>query len=150
MDNTSPLLDSNGITLVQQIVGTLPHYGRAADNKMIVALSYLAAAQTKSTNETALALTNLLNYASKHPTATLRYVSSDMILHIHSNASYGSEPKSNRIFGGLFTLTSRAANPTNTPIATPNPNGAMHTVINIMRNVMLSATEAEASGIFQN
>ena len=50
MDDTSPLIDSNGITRVQQIVGTLLHYVRSVDNTMIVALSYLSAAQTKSTN----------------------------------------------------------------------------------------------------
>ena len=89
MDNTSPLLDSYGITCVQQTVGTLLHYGRAVDNTMLVALSSLAAAQTKITNKTVLALTKLLNYAYTHPNATLRSIASDMILHIYSDASYG-------------------------------------------------------------
>ena len=90
MDNISPLLDSNGITRVQQIFGTLLHNGRAVNNTMLVALSYLTAAQKKITDENALALTKLLNYASTHPNANLQYVASDMILHIYSNASYGS------------------------------------------------------------
>ena len=38
MDNTSPLLDSDRITRVQQIVGTLLHYGCAVDNTMPVTL----------------------------------------------------------------------------------------------------------------
>ena len=150
MDNTSHLLDSDRITCVQQVVGTLLHYSRAVDTKMLVALSSLAAAQTKSTDETALSLTKLINYASTHPNATLRYVASDIILHIYSNASYGSEPKSCSRVGGLFTLTSRAANPTKPPISTPTPNGAIYTVSNIMCNVMLSATKAEAGGLFHN
>ena len=149
-DDTIPLLNSDGITCVQQIVGTLLHYSRAVDTKMLVALSSLAAAQTKSTDETALSLTKLINYASTHPNATLRYVASDMILHIYSDASYGSEPKSCSRVGGLFTLTSCTDDPTKPPIYTPTPNGEIHTVSNIMRNVMSSATEAEAGGLFHN
>ena len=117
---------------------------------MSVALSSLAAAQTKITDKTSLAITKLLNYASTHPNETLRYVSSDIILHIYSDASYGSEPKLRSRFGGLFTLTSRADDPTKPPIVTPTPNGAIHTVRNIMRNVMFSITEAEAVRLFHN
>ena len=150
MDYTTPLLDSNGINRVQQIVGTLLHFGRAVDNTILVALIYITSAQKKSTNETLLDLTKLLNYVSTHPNVTLHYVARDMIMHTYSNASYGSETKSYSRVGGLFTLTSRAADTTKTPIATPTPNDTMHTVSNIMRNVMLSATKAEAGGLFQN
>ena len=97
-----------------------------------------------------MALIKLLNYASTHTNATLRYVSSDMILHIYSDASYRSEPKLRRRFGGLFTLTSRTNDTTKPPIVTPTPNGATDTVSNIMRNVMLSITEAEAVRLFHN
>ena len=90
MDDTSPLLDSGVITHVQQIVGTLLHYGRAVENTMLVFLSSLAATQIKITDETALALTKLLICASTNPNATLRYVANYMILHIYSNAFYGS------------------------------------------------------------
>ena len=150
MDDTSPLLCSDGITRVQQIVGTLLHYGCAVNNTMLVALISLASAQTKITNKTSLDLTKLLNYASTHPNATLRYVSSDMILHIYSDASYESEPKLRSRVGGLFTLTSRVDDPTKPPIVTPTPNDAIHTVSNIMRNVMLSITKAETVRIFHN
>ena len=73
-----------------------------------------------------------------------------MILHIYSDASYGSEPKSCSRVGGLFPLTSRAADPTKPHIATPTPNGAINTVSNIMRNVMPYAIEAESSGLSHN
>ena len=90
MDDTSPLLDSGVITRIQQIVCTLLNYRRAVENTMLVFLSSLAATQIKSTDETAMALTKLLNCASTHPNATLLYVANDMILHIYSNAFYGS------------------------------------------------------------
>ena len=86
MEDTSPCLDSNGINRVQQIVGTLFHYGHAVYNTMLAPLSSLAASQTKSTDEAALALTKLLNYASTHPNANLRYVANNMILHIYNDA----------------------------------------------------------------
>ena len=122
----------------------------AVDNTMLVALSSLAAAQTKSTEKNALALTKLLNYASTHLNVTLRYDTRNMILHIYIDASYGSEPISFIIVGGLLTPSSRAAYPTKPPIATPTSNGAIHTISNIMRNVMSSTTKAEVVGIFHN
>ena len=55
---------------------------------MLVSLSSLAAAQTKSTEKNALDLTKLLNYASTHTNETVRIVASNMNLHIYSDASY--------------------------------------------------------------
>ena len=73
-----------------------------------------------------------------------------MVLHIYSKASYGSEPKPLSRVGGHFTLTSRSVEPTQPPTTTPNTNGSIHTVSNIMKNVMSSATEAESGGLFHN
>jgi hypothetical protein len=67
-------------------VGTLLYYARAIDCTMLVALGTLATAKT--TLDTAQGLTQLLNYAATHPDATLKYIASDMILHVHSDASY--------------------------------------------------------------
>jgi hypothetical protein len=36
----------------------------------------------------------LLNYAATHPDAVLSYHASDMVLHVHSDASYLSESQS--------------------------------------------------------
>ena len=76
LEDNSPRLNAEGVTHVQQIIGTLLHYARAVDSTMLVALSTL---QTKSTANTAKALTHLLNYATMHPDAVLRYTASDMI-----------------------------------------------------------------------
>ena len=69
---------------------------------MLVSLGSLAYAQATSTEVTAASLTRLLNYAATHPDAILRYNASDMILHIHSDASYLSEPKARSCIGGPF------------------------------------------------
>ena len=47
-------------------------------------------------------------------------------------------------------LKSCSVDPTQPPTITPTPNGAIHTVSNIMKNFMSSATEAESGGLFHN
>jgi hypothetical protein len=84
--DASPALDAHEKLRLQEIVGTLLYYARAIDCTMLVALGTLATAKT--TLDTAQGLTQLLNYAATHPDATLKYIASDMILHVHSDASY--------------------------------------------------------------
>jgi hypothetical protein len=60
--------------------------------------------QTKATEKTQAATNQLLDYLATHPDATIRYHASDMILHIHSDASYLSVSNAQRRLGGLFFL----------------------------------------------
>ena len=60
---------------------------------MLVALGTLVAAQTRGTDNTMDATTQLLNYAATNPDAAIQFHQSDMILYAHSNASYLSEPQ---------------------------------------------------------
>jgi hypothetical protein len=71
---------------------------------MLVALGSLAVAQSKGTQATEIACTKLLNYAATHPDGSIRFHASGMILHLHSNASYLSEPKARSRVGGIFFL----------------------------------------------
>jgi hypothetical protein len=115
---------------------------------MLVALGTLASAQTKGTEATARAAAQLLDYAATHPDAILQYTASDMILHVHSDASYLSEPNARSRAGGLFFLSSM---PSDDAAAAPPPlNGAIHITSSIMRNVLASATEAEVGALFYN
>jgi hypothetical protein len=140
-DTTAPLNKAD-IKQLQEIIGTLLYYARAVDSTMLVALSSLAAAQTKGTQKTAEACTKLLNYAATHPNATVRYKASKMVLHIHSDASYLSEPQARSRVGGYFYLGDGSQNP---PI-----NGALQVTSQIMNNVLASAAEAEVGGLFIN
>ena len=152
----SPLLDTTAklspasITRLQQVVGTLLYYARAVDTTMLVALGTLAAAQSNGTEKTAQALIRLLNYAATNPDACIRYKASDMVLYIHSDASYLSEAKARSRVGGHFFLSSKPANPSKPPDKLPPNNGAIHTVSSILKNVMSSATEAKFAGLFHN
>ena len=147
-DNTPPL-DKAGIKRLQSIVGTLLHYARAVDNTMLPALGTLAAAQTKGTQATAEAATKLLNYAATHPDAVVRFTASDMVLHVHSDASYLSESEARSRAAGFFYLSSNKD--VTPPDAEPAPlNGPVHILCKIINNVMSSATEAEVAGLFLN
>jgi hypothetical protein len=142
--DTSEKLPPTEITRIQQVVGTLLFYARAVDSTLRVALGTIAAAQTKSTQATAEAVTQLLNYCASHPEATVRYHASDMVLHVHSDASYLTEPEARSRAGGHFFMS-------NVPSASPTPhNGAVHTVCGILRHVMASASEAELGALFVN
>jgi hypothetical protein len=60
--------------------------------------------QTTATEKTETTAGQLLDYLATHPDATIRFHASDMILHIHSDASYLSVPKARSRLGGLFYL----------------------------------------------
>jgi hypothetical protein len=50
-------------------------------------LNGIAMEQTKATEKTQATTNQLLDYLAMHPDATIKYRASDMILHIHSDAS---------------------------------------------------------------
>ena len=54
--DTSPPLNDKGIKRVQGIMGDLLYVGRAANNKLLVALSAIGAQQSASTEETAASI----------------------------------------------------------------------------------------------
>jgi hypothetical protein len=102
----TPLPDDRaGITILQEVIGVFLFYGRTVYCTMLVALGTLASQQADGTQATAKAVTQLLNYAAAHPDTAIRYIASDMYLHMHSNASYLSEAKARSRVGGTFFLS---------------------------------------------
>ena len=91
-DDSPTLLHAKTINLVEQIVGTLLYYSISVDPTMLTALGSIAAQQSKVTEKTYSDTLWLLNDAVTHPNAKIRYTASNMILFIHSDASYLSEP----------------------------------------------------------
>jgi hypothetical protein len=69
-----------------------------------MAINDIATEQTAATEKTKTAAGQLLDYLVTHPDAKIRYQESDMIPHIHSDASYLSVSKARSILGGLFYL----------------------------------------------
>lgn len=86
----------------------------------------------------------LLDYLSTHPSATIRYYASDMILCIIADAAYLVLPNARSRCAAMFFLSDV---PTTNP-PTPIPNGAVHILCKTLRGVPSSAAEAETGGLF--
>jgi hypothetical protein len=82
----------------------------------------------------------LLDYLATQEDAVLSYHANYIVLAVHSNASYLSEPKPQSLVGGHFFLSSNTTVP---PI-----NGAILNIAHIIKNIMSSATEAELAGLY--
>eukprot|EP00957_Ditylum_brightwellii_P116029 8851891-Ditylum_brightwellii.AAC.1 len=66
-------------------------------------LNALASQQATATDEIANAVVMILNYCATYPDALLGYHKSDMVLHVHSDASYLSK-KEAKSRAGSFLL----------------------------------------------
>ncbi len=73
------------------MVGVLLYYARAVNATLFVALSSLASLQAAPTEYTMSLVKWLLDYVATQPNAVLTYKKSDMILAVHSDASYLSK-----------------------------------------------------------
>jgi hypothetical protein len=95
-------------------------------------LNDIATEQTKATEKIQAAMNQLLDYLATHPDATIRYHASDMILHIHSDATHLLVSNARSRLGGLFFLGNK----------TPNQdklNGSILNVASVIKNVVASA-----------
>ena len=86
-----PCYRKNDIKQVQQIIGSILYYARAVDLTVLMALSAIASKQSKGTQHTMMKTKQLMDYLATHPDATVRFHASNMILNIHSDASYLSK-----------------------------------------------------------
>ena len=148
--NDAPTLDYVDINLIQKNVGTFLYYGIAVDNTISVALSTITSEQSAATSNAAKKITQLLNYLATNPDATIRYTGSDMVLWVHSDASYFSYPKSKRRAGGMYFLSNKPPSPHYPANFEPTLNGIVHIVCKILRNIMVSAAEVELGALLLN
>jgi hypothetical protein len=141
-EDDSPKLNKEKKKFIQEVTGVFLFYARAVDSTMLVALSAIAAEQGSPTENTLRKVYQFLDYAATHPNAIVTYRASNMVLAIHSDASYLSEPKARSRAGGHFYLSQHGTNPPN--------NGAVLNVAKVIKAVMLSAAEAELGALFIN
>jgi len=144
-EDTSKLLDKADKKFIQQVVGSFLYYARAIDATILMALSEIAQQVSKPTENTMKRVKQFLDYMSTHPDAKIRYRASDMILNIHSDASYLSATKARSRAGGYFFLGSIPQD--GKPIKL---NGAIHITCTILKLVAASAAEAELGALFLN
>jgi hypothetical protein len=138
-----PKLNKAGIKKVQKIIGSILYYARAVDMTVLTALSTFAAEQTIATERTLAKCTQMLDYLAHNVTAKVRFHASDMIMNIHSDASYPSESKACSRTCGHFFMGWQPAD--GEPIRI---NGAFHVSTNILRFVIASAAEAEPGALY--
>jgi hypothetical protein len=86
-DETPPLTAQQCLT-IQKVTGSVLYYTRAVDPTVLMSLNDIPTEQTKATEKTHTAKNQLLDYLATHPDAAIRYHASNMILHIHRDASY--------------------------------------------------------------
>jgi hypothetical protein len=85
------------------VIGSILYYARAVNLTVLMALSTIASEQAKGTESTMEKTKQLLDYLATHPDATIRFHASDMILNIHSDASYLSAANAHSRACGLFS-----------------------------------------------
>ena len=127
------------------MIGYFLYYAREPDLTILTALSDIAGEIAAPTEQTRQRVIQLLDYLATHPDATIRYYASDMILNVHSDASYLSASRARSQASGHFFLGSIPRN--GRPIFL---NGAIHTLCLILKLVAASAAEAELGALFLN
>jgi hypothetical protein len=141
-DETPPLTEKQCLN-IQKVTGYVLYYARAVDPTFLVPLNDIATEKTKATEKTQAAKNQLLDYLENHPVATIIYHASDMILHVHSDASYLSVSYARSRLGGLFFCG-------DTPLKEDNLNGSILNVASVIKNMVASAAESEVGVCLQN
>ena len=136
----SPKLDEKGVKRVQEVVGALLFYGRAVDNKLLVAINAIGIQQANATEATKAAVATLLDYLATYPDDGTLYRASDMVLAAHADAGFHNESKGRSRAGAHIFLSE------NVPF--PRWNGAILTIAQVIKFVMTSAAEAELGALF--
>ena len=139
----SPRLDAAGTKHIQSLIGCFQYIGRCVDSTMLVKLGQLASQQSRATQQTLEEANLFLQYVATWPSATVTIRPCDMILKIHSDASYLSEPDAGSRIGGYFYLGNKGDDDS-------TPNGAI-LVLSVRLDVVVSSVaEAEYGGCFHN
>jgi hypothetical protein len=125
-----------------QVVRVLLYYARAVNSTLLVALISLASVQAAPTEHTLSLVKWFLNYITTQPNAILTYKKSDMILTVHSDASYLGKALARSRVGGHFFCFKDSENPCN--------NGAVHNLSKILKAVMSSTAKAKLGALYIN
>ena len=140
-----PRLSNDEIKEIQRVIGSILYYAQAVDITVLMALSLIAIEQSKGTMSTMAKAKHLLDYLATHLDAKIRFRASDMIMNVHSDASYLSESDAQSRACGHFFMGWLPKD--GDPIRL---NGAFFTLCAILRFVVASAAEAELGALFLN
>ncbi len=99
-EDTSPPLNKAGKKFIQEVCGVFLFLARGVDSGILPALSALASQQANPTERTMALCKQFFDYMAWHAKAVLTYKASNMVLAVHSNASYLSKRKALSRAGG--------------------------------------------------
>ena len=85
---------------IQKVTGKFLWYARGVDGTILTPLSAIAAKQSKPTVNTMKRSQQIMDYLATQEPAVLTYRKSDMVLAVHSNASYLNEEETQSRAGG--------------------------------------------------
>ena len=100
-----PPLDVDGVKRVQGILVALLWYRRVVTNKLLVSLRVIVSQQTATTDSTADAIHQLLDYVATYSNYGITYCVSNMVLAGHFDASYLNKTRAH-IYAGAHILPS--------------------------------------------
>jgi hypothetical protein len=142
VEDNFPALNKAGKRFIQEVCGVFLYLAQAVNGGLLPALSSLASQQANTTEKTMELYKQFLDYMATQEDAILTYRASNMVLAIHSNASYLFKPKSCSCTGGHMFMARKDNIPFN--------NGAVLNILQIIRAVMSSTVEAELGALFIN
>jgi hypothetical protein len=141
-EKPSRLLDKVEKLYVQAVTGTLLYYAQVVDPTVLTTLNAIATQQAAPTESTMEEIKQLLDYYASQEEAIVTYHASDMILAVHSNASYLNKRKPGSRAGGDLYLSNHVPYPPN--------NGAILNIAKVIDAIVSSAAEAELGALFMN
>ena len=137
----SALLDKEGIKYVQRTVGSFLYYTIAIDNTILPALNETALSQAKPTQNTLGKMQMLLDYLNTYLDAKIRFLASDMNLHVDSDAVYLVAPNAKSRISGFYYMSD---------IPKPKLNGPVLDECKLLKHIVTSTAEADTAGLFYN
>ena len=138
--STAPLLDAKGKKFIQQVCGKFLFLGCVVDASLLCPISAIPSQSATPTEDTMEHTKQCLDYIATQEEAVLTYNASGMKFAAHSDASYLSEPKARSRAGGHCFLSRNST--------VPHNNGSILNIAHIIKNVMISATEAELAALY--
>ncbi|KAI2493168.1 Reverse transcriptase (RNA-dependent DNA polymerase) [Fragilaria crotonensis] len=143
--DTAVALDATDKTRILEVLGTLLYYARAVDSTLLTAIGELATEQAGGTKPRWTSSHSCLTTVQRIPMRP--FVSLLATCCLPSKVTPPTSPSSSPIpRSGVLYLT----NKTTARNAGFKPNGAVHVLCQIMREVLSSAAEAELGALFHN
>ncbi len=143
--NISPKLSPEEIKEIRRVIGSILYYAHAVNITVLMALRSIAIRQSNETTKMMEKAKQLLDYLATYPDRMIHFKASDIILNVHSDASYLFKPDARSRACSYFFMgwTPKDGNPIKL-------NGAFFTLCAILCFVVPSAAKAELGALFLN